>query len=235
LGVLRLAQPWLLGLSEVRDAIQQGVTSKGGSACWIDENVFQMLPMIADRLEERSGAVGRMYRRDQVSLWNSCCSWASPERRSRELLGDARERADRPNWALLNRPSATELVVLIHALTWCWRWGGEDEDSISSLKYSEKALLCTEIVFQLQELDWWLDVHGGAEAACIARKLYTESLLPENLGSEGGEGQASLSNEDGVRSLLIYRATLMGLNLALAADNSMVSGTELGRRVVRVL
>lgn len=116
----------------------------------------------------------------------------------------------------------------------CWGCGLKDEKSILSLKYSEKSLLCSGIVFQLQELNWWLDVHGGAEASCGARKLYAETLLSE-ISGDGEERPAPVINEDGMRSLLVYRAALIGLNLALAGDNSSVCGTELGRRVVRVL
>ena len=238
-GLMSLSRPWLLGISGVniwgvRDAIQQCASAKGGTARWVDENQFGLLPMISDRFNEQMVAWGRVYGRAQFSLWNGSCSWASPDRRSRDLLGDAPESADRPNWVILN-PSATEIVILTHVMGWCWRWGVEDEKSILSLQYSEKSVLCSEIVFQLQELDWWLDVHGGEEASCGARKLYAETLESEISGDGEEEGPSRAINEDGMRSLLVYRAALMGLNLALAADNSSVCGTELGRRAVRVL
>lgn len=226
LGMLRLSECWLLDYVGIRDAIQEGIAAKGCTARWLDITLCRILPMMADRYESRTGTFSRLYPRALFSLWNSCYSWASPDRRANL---DA-ERAARPNWVLQHPPIPNEIMILEDPLEWCSRWG-KDKDSITALRYSEKGLLCCEIGFQLQELDWWLDRHGGAEAACGARTLYTATLAPENSGPE----PSLAANVDGMRSLLVYRAVLMGLNLALAADNSIVCGTEFGRRVVRVL
>ena len=59
----------------------------------------------------------------------------------------------------------------------------------------------------------------------------TSGKSVDQIGERGALGDI----DNGMRCLLVYRATLMALNYAMAADNSTVFDTELGRRVVQVI
>lgn len=98
------------------------------------------------------------------------------------------------------------------------------------------------------QVDFWLRTQGGPDAACEVRRILSDieklpdySYIPRSRGlrtSSSGSMQEALNRvtkDDGLRVLLIYRAVLVAALYTTTLDTSCVEGTDLGKRVVRIL
>ncbi|KAG4436892.1 hypothetical protein IFR05_007618 [Cadophora sp. M221] len=154
------------------------------------------------------------------------------------------------------------LILLPLALQSCIRWL-EDPYFFHSLEFDDQSCTRGALRFQLHEVritvwyqmpqvDLWLEHSDQENARKEARKLMEEIFAEpgfvanpqpntQGFGLQKKESDSveavfdQTKAEDGLRTLLIYRAALFGALCGTAADTSPVVDTKVGKRVVQFL
>ena len=203
--------------------IQQVIRTFGGEVFEIHKKDFTELPMASDRREIKDW--GGRYTVEQFSLFQGVDSWAADDR------DPGQPRGSRPNWRLGSTLTETDMVILTHPLTISLRWPWDEGADI--VADTERATLFSGVVFQLQELDWWLANNARRHTSSCETTWIYDTLCnmkePRESESEYGAVEARL------RWILAYRAALTAMYLGLAADYSNVCETQIGERIVRFL
>jgi hypothetical protein len=198
---------WIDDVAAVNTSIINLVQSHGGNVFRIEIDTLKQLPLCADRVPiDRGGGAS------QWILWLGTQSWAIGN------VQPGQNDLGRPNWSSQIRVGPSDFVLVTVALSWCWEWR-RNPKCILSLTYEEKEIVSVGVLFQLHEVDWWLRYCGQSDASCEASRLYWSTEITESA----------------IGSMLVFRASLLAIILALAADYSIVSDTELGKRVVQML